>query len=171
MGPDDIELRLQRLVARGLAVKDGRRYLALAIPLGDYKPSRAVTQRFYALAGKLGRTTRAGIIVRLDEIPAPNEAESRGRDSRTAPRRVRGRVTPAHFALHGDEMVIRYAAPRRKDADNGKARFQEWRQVANPSEEGHRNRRQGEAGARAFQEEEHGRDHGLRLGMTDAARR
>ena len=46
---DDVVLRLQPLVDRGLLVTDGQRYLALAIPLEEYRPPAAVRARIRQL--------------------------------------------------------------------------------------------------------------------------
>ncbi len=47
--------RLTFLVERGLLVTDGQRYLALAIPLGEYRPSPAVRARIRALTRRVNR--------------------------------------------------------------------------------------------------------------------
>jgi ribosomal peptide maturation radical SAM protein 1 len=50
---DEIEARLARLVSRRLAVKVGSRYLALALPLGEYVPAPAVLARFDRVVRKM----------------------------------------------------------------------------------------------------------------------
>ncbi len=49
-----VTARLGSLVARGLMVTEGGRYLTLALPLGEYVPSPPVVKRFEALVRRLG---------------------------------------------------------------------------------------------------------------------
>jgi len=53
--------RLRPLVERGLVVKDGGRYLALAIRTGEYVPSAATLERLDREVRRLGRGTRASV--------------------------------------------------------------------------------------------------------------
>lgn len=75
-GPAEVRARLQPLMARGLIVSDGSRYLSLAIPIGDYQPPAAVRAR-------VRRIMRA-----LDRPSAP-PARPRVKRSRAVRRRVR----------------------------------------------------------------------------------
>jgi hypothetical protein len=105
--------RLEPLVARGLAVRQGARYLALAVPLGEYTPSPAAAERLYEIAKAMGRRNAGELIVPLDPPrsvtlnPARrtrfsgNTAGARGR--RRAPR-----LSPARFSMNArGELVIR----------------------------------------------------------------
>jgi hypothetical protein len=127
---EEIESRLQPLVSRGLVIKDGPRYLALAVALGDYAPSRAVTQRFYTVARRLGRPSPDGIVVPLEPVrlTARHLGGSPGR-GRSA-RRMRGRLSPARFSVRRDELIVRYSVPRRKDG--GQWRSKDPRAAARP---------------------------------------
>jgi ribosomal peptide maturation radical SAM protein 1 len=51
---------LGRFVDDGVAVSDRSRYLALAVPLGEYVPARAVLGRFVRVARSLGMPLRRG---------------------------------------------------------------------------------------------------------------
>ncbi len=55
-GPKAAEIvaRLNALVHLGLMAVEGPRYLALAIPLGEYQPPRKVVERFWKVARSLG---------------------------------------------------------------------------------------------------------------------
>jgi len=50
----DVARRLAPLVSAGLLVEDGSRYLALALPLGEYSPKKAVVRRVHRLLAKHG---------------------------------------------------------------------------------------------------------------------
>ena len=82
-GTEAIERELAPLVAQGLLVRDGSRYLALAIPLGEYSVSRESDRRFRAIVRKLGTSDASRWVVPLsagDETAA--KAASRTRTSR-----------------------------------------------------------------------------------------
>jgi len=79
---DAIEQTLAPLVEQGLLLRDGTRYLALAIPVGEYVPPAATNRRFAAIVRDLGaaqddkwvvpltRTTRhAGQRARVGTMP------------------------------------------------------------------------------------------------------
>jgi len=61
--------RFGPLVDRGLVVTEGDRFLALAVPLGEYVPREAVGRRFYETARGMGRRLRGGIAVPLPPGP------------------------------------------------------------------------------------------------------
>jgi ribosomal peptide maturation radical SAM protein 1 len=97
LAPDAIERRLERLVERGLLVRDGSRYLALAIPLGEYSPPVRAVARFYELLKVLGTRIEGGWILSADvdalavrrRLASRNEkARSRGRPQRGVARRL-----------------------------------------------------------------------------------
>jgi ribosomal peptide maturation radical SAM protein 1 len=62
---EEIETHLGPLVERRLMVSRKSRYLALAIPLGDYTPSPKVAERFFEMVRNIGRSTREGIVISL----------------------------------------------------------------------------------------------------------
>ena len=113
--PEEIERRLEPLVARGLVVKDGSRYLALAVALGEYSPSKVVTQRFYSVARHLGRSSAEGIVVPLDPqaVPGGRPPDRPAGRGHLGPG-TRARLTPARFHVRRDELVVRYSVLRRK---------------------------------------------------------
>lgn len=111
--PDAVEQRLTPLVDRGLLLRDGSRYLALAIPLDEYSPAPLVVERFYESVRSLGRRSAAGW------SPSPAQAVGAppppGRASRTRARRAtsngRGhgrRLVRQQFSIaDGGEVLIR----------------------------------------------------------------
>jgi hypothetical protein len=99
---DEIHSRLDPLVSRGLLLRDGFRYLALAIPLGEYSPDAPIVDRFYRIAVTLGRRTADRLIVPLNgrmtrEPWVSGRQDSRARNSRSARRR---RLKPDHFGIN-----------------------------------------------------------------------
>jgi len=60
LSPDAVEERLEDLVRSGLLVRDGSRYLALAIPLGEYSPPAAAVEHFDQLIRSVGRRILGG---------------------------------------------------------------------------------------------------------------
>jgi hypothetical protein len=61
--------RLDRLTAmtdRGLMLCDGGRFLSLAVPLGDYRPSGPAAAGLRAMFAAIGTRDRHGIRIRLD---------------------------------------------------------------------------------------------------------
>jgi ribosomal peptide maturation radical SAM protein 1 len=109
-----IERRLAPLLDRGLLVTDGARYLALAIPLGEYSPSASVVARLHELATTLGRRVPGGWVV--SHGTAVTEAGKRGRGER-APSRMRraavarrlARLSASQFSVdeQGDVLIRR----------------------------------------------------------------
>jgi ribosomal peptide maturation radical SAM protein 1 len=57
---EEIEDRLGRLVDAGLVIQEGTRFLALAVPLGEYSPARTVVERFHAVVRALGQPLAGG---------------------------------------------------------------------------------------------------------------
>ena len=66
VSPEEVERRLEPLLERGLMVRDGSRYLALAVPLGRYSPPAPAVERFFDLLRALGKRVRGGWVVSLD---------------------------------------------------------------------------------------------------------
>jgi hypothetical protein len=81
-------------VEHGLALRNERKYLALAIPLGKYSPTAGVVARFYRIAEGLGRRRGNRLIIRLDSN-ARSRLRPRKRMERSAVRPVSRRLTPA----------------------------------------------------------------------------
>ena len=110
----EIEKRLQALVAGGLMLRNGARYLSLAVPLGTYSPPERVVERFYAVVARLGRRTTGGVLVpldgqggRADGNGTRRRASSVGGNAR--PRRGRRRtLTPQKFSVNtNSELIVR----------------------------------------------------------------
>jgi ribosomal peptide maturation radical SAM protein 1 len=57
---------LAAMVARGLMLNEGTRYLSIAVPLGEYRPSPRATTRLRALFARLGQADRGGVTIALD---------------------------------------------------------------------------------------------------------
>jgi len=60
---ETVEEALAPLLDRGLMIRDGNSFLSLAIPLGDYSPSEAILERFYALVDAMGTTTNEIVVL------------------------------------------------------------------------------------------------------------
>lgn len=125
MSAEDIVLRLQPLCDAGLLARDGTKFLALAIPIGEYAPPAAVVRSFYARAAalahrngdgppslaKLGSASygETGVHVRLESISeGVLQAKSGGR--RAPVRRVRSSTLVSdQFVVRGTgELIIRF---------------------------------------------------------------
>jgi ribosomal peptide maturation radical SAM protein 1 len=114
ISPDDVERRLEPLLQRGLMVSDGSRYLALAIPLGQYSPPPRAVERFYDLARALGSRVPGGWVVSVDG--AHSAATRKHRTSNARRRRLGGvggrralRLTASQFSVdaRGDVWIRR----------------------------------------------------------------
>ena len=110
--PEEIEERLQPLRDRGLLVKDGARYLALAVPLGDYTPHPAVVERFREIALSLGRPVRGGVVLPIGTAGHESRARCtpRRRQPRRRARRRTGRaLTASQFSFREiGELFVRF---------------------------------------------------------------
>ena len=98
----DIAERLQPLVDQGLLLREGSRYLGLAISLGEYAPPPSAVRRFYRLASRLGRRDTDRVLVPLNARRPSGHAERRPRRAGSKPNesnRRRRRLTQAHFAI------------------------------------------------------------------------
>jgi ribosomal peptide maturation radical SAM protein 1 len=109
--PDIIERRLDPLVARGLIVRDGSRYLALAIPLGEYTPPAPAVERFYDLLKVLGTRLDGGWIVSTDDAGnairrAPTLRNARRPGRRPLRRRRARRLTASQFSTNAQGQVF-----------------------------------------------------------------
>jgi len=116
--PGDVEQRLQPLLSRGLLATDGSRYLALAVPLGEYSPSASIVERFYETTRVLGRSTRDEVVVPLDlgcagAARARRGSKTRGNGGR--PKRSRRSLTlsPSQFRIDDyGRLVVRKRSAR-----------------------------------------------------------
>jgi ribosomal peptide maturation radical SAM protein 1 len=68
-----VEEILQPLLGRGLMIREGRSYLALAVPLGRYSPRRAVLEQLQETIQKLGTSSGRETVIPLGE-PAPSRS-------------------------------------------------------------------------------------------------
>jgi ribosomal peptide maturation radical SAM protein 1 len=113
---EEVARRLEPLVERGLMVRDGSRYLALAIPLGRYSPPAPVVERFYGLARALGRRVRGGWVVSPGAARRATSRKARARATRPGGRgRSRAgralRLSASQFSVGArGEVRIRRAA-------------------------------------------------------------
>jgi ribosomal peptide maturation radical SAM protein 1 len=108
----EVEKRLDALVSCGLMLRDGARYLALAVPLGNYSPPERVVQRFYDVVARLGRRTTGGVLVPVEAHRGESDARRIRRRARPGDAGVgsrRGRratLTPRQFSVHANSDVI-----------------------------------------------------------------
>jgi ribosomal peptide maturation radical SAM protein 1 len=99
-GTPDVELEqaLAPLVERGVLLRDGSRYLALAIPVGEHTPPRAIARRFRTVVSKVGTRNGCSWIVPSVSIGASltGARPARGTSNRFADSRfsvdARGRL-------------------------------------------------------------------------------
>ena len=104
--PRDAE-RLQAIATRGLMLRDGAKYLALAVPLGDYQPSGAAAARLRSMIQSAGTRTRGGVRIAIDENDRAAAAKS-GAPKAAAGRQSAAPLTRAHFELTGaGELFVR----------------------------------------------------------------
>jgi ribosomal peptide maturation radical SAM protein 1 len=83
--------RLSAMADRGLMLKEGPRYLSLAVPIGDYAPAGAAA-RLRAMFASAGTSVHDGITIRFNARGA----------------RDRSPLTRSHFEFNGDsELYVR----------------------------------------------------------------
>ncbi len=107
---EDCRERLERLAHRRLILKDGARYLALALPLGERTPKPAVAESFAESVARLGRRVRGGVIVSLEATGARRARRPVNTcRSRRSARRRRARVlTVSDFSFpNRGELFVR----------------------------------------------------------------
>ena len=116
LSQDEIEQRLGPLVDAGLLLRDGPRYLALAVPLGGYSPPAPAVDRLFRLVRAVGRRVSEGWIVSAGDPVRPIRRAARALRARGGtcrrPSACRGRVprlTPSHFSIapQGDVLIRR----------------------------------------------------------------
>ena len=103
--PDEITAMLQPLIADGLVLQDGTRYIGLAVALGEYSPTQPVVAQFYGVVKRIGIPTHDGIKV-------PLRGGTRKRQARVpvAPRfpRISTRsISTPQFKVEGSYLLIR----------------------------------------------------------------
>jgi ribosomal peptide maturation radical SAM protein 1 len=110
----EVERRLDAIVAAGLAVRQGSRFLALAIPVGEYSPPPAAVDRLYELVRARGTRVAEGwrLSAEAGRRPVPGRSRSRRPRAGAAAARRRRRLTAREFAVddNGDVLIRR---PRR----------------------------------------------------------
>ena len=95
------------MAASGLMLRDGGKFLSLAVPLGDYQPSGAAAARLRAMIASAGTRTRDGVRIALDSGERAAAARSRKPATRSA-RQSAAPLTRAHFELTGTgELFVR----------------------------------------------------------------
>ena len=71
---EEVVRALDTLVEDGLLLRDGERHLALAVPLGRYAPEGRALARFERVVRAIGRRTRDGIAVPVQNAPVTSRA-------------------------------------------------------------------------------------------------
>jgi len=97
---DEIESMLAPLVDSGLIVRDGGRYLALAVPVGEYLPDRAVVERFSHVLREIGVPTANGVAVSLN-------GKRKRANARRFPRIKQLSGSTPQFKVEGSYLLIR----------------------------------------------------------------
>ena len=99
--------RLNAMATSGLMLRDGGKFLSLAVPLGDYQPSGAAAARLRTMIASAGTRTRDGVRIALDPDARAAAARSRKPAARSA-RQSAAPLTRAHFELTGTgELFVR----------------------------------------------------------------
>jgi ribosomal peptide maturation radical SAM protein 1 len=98
--PDDITRRLTRMVDLGLILRDGQRYLALAIPVGDYQPGPRSRARFRRAIRKIGKRVPGGTRIELSQPVALPKG-------RPTPKRSSGAtISPSLFVVQNERTIV-----------------------------------------------------------------
>ena len=100
---EDAHAALAALVADGLVLRDGERYLSLAVPLGRFSPEGRALARFWRVASSLGRKTRDGIAIPLHNAAVtfrPPRTIERSKAPEGDSTRERERLTSARFSVN-----------------------------------------------------------------------
>jgi ribosomal peptide maturation radical SAM protein 1 len=98
---DDMIGRMAPMVDRGLMLRDGQRYLALAIPVGSYQPGPRARARFRTAIRKVGKRVPGGTRI---ELPHPVALpEYRAARQQRSPR---GAIHPSLFLVENDRTIL-----------------------------------------------------------------
>jgi ribosomal peptide maturation radical SAM protein 1 len=124
---DSIEDRLAGMVQRGLMIRSGHRYLALAVRLGEHTPSTQIANRFWGAAAGIGRVVGDAVELPLHSAGGDiwETAPARGSLRNVGPDRRVATLTPDSFSVDAQRMVV---------VRNGEHAFEE-RQGAHDGEE------------------------------------
>ena len=102
-----VQASLDALVADGLMVRDRSLLLSLAVPLDTYAPKSPVVEKFYALASRLGRRSRGGLVVPLAPWSGRSRDALRGGGTSRAGRGRHRSLGSQQFSINGDgDLVI-----------------------------------------------------------------
>jgi len=118
--PERVEQVLSPLVERGLLLRDGSRYLALAIPMGEYAPTRDVRREFSTLVRQVGTPDGSGWIVPARRIggsdhglaPAPAAGGATARDRRGSRRMPVPPLTSCAISVDARGRLVIQASER-----------------------------------------------------------
>jgi ribosomal peptide maturation radical SAM protein 1 len=100
---------LERLTERGLILRDGARWLALALPLGEHAPRPGVVERFRETVRHLGKRVAGGVVIPLTAgTPAAPRRPPRGSRPHLRSRRRDRTLSASDFSFHRPgELFVR----------------------------------------------------------------
>jgi ribosomal peptide maturation radical SAM protein 1 len=99
--------RLNAIAERGLMLRDGGKYLSLAVPLGEYQPSGRAAARLRAMIESVGSQSRHGVRIAFDADPRLAAVKQQPRQ-RASAHQSAAPLTRAHFELTGaGELFVR----------------------------------------------------------------
>lgn len=98
---EDIVLHLQPLVDCGFFLRDGNRYLALPITLGEYQPDSAITSRLQTVVSTLGSRSDEGFVISLQP-----GCEASSTDEMPSFLQRNDFLSMATFTVRGDRVII-----------------------------------------------------------------
>jgi ribosomal peptide maturation radical SAM protein 1 len=87
---DDILSRLAAMVERGILIEDEHHFLALAVPLGEYRPRGVAAAGVLAVLSQLGNRSERRLRVPLNRLEYEMGSPAHGRDFRKLSPRTRG---------------------------------------------------------------------------------
>ena len=102
--PDEIITMLAPLIADGLILQDGGRYLGLAVPLGDYAPAQPVIRQFNGVMKTIGVPTDDGVAVPLSGAAT---RQARAPVPPRFPRFKQLSISTPQFKVEGPYLLIR----------------------------------------------------------------
>jgi ribosomal peptide maturation radical SAM protein 1 len=99
--------RLNAIAERGLMLRDGGKYLSLAVPLGEYQPAGRAAAGLRAMIASVGSQSRHGVRIAFDADPRRAAVKQQPR-RRASARQSAAPLTRAHFELTGaGELFVR----------------------------------------------------------------